>query len=303
MVCPRGSWAVTATGKCAPRISTVWRRPAPAFSTITPAAPVADKARAILLTGRTTMQLKAPAEVTLEKLLGGIGTPAAASAGGAEAAKFLDAQTAAKPFFLTARFRPLRRPCPTPARTPRPNSTPSRRKRRRRMRRAAKTCWAPTCWIICGASRPPPRRSMSEIGALLAKVTQKKLLDNTLIILTSPCRSLVRAARACGRSGDASDPVNMYEEVVATPMIWSWAGHVVPLATRPEMVSAYDLVPTICDITPAELPAPQSLAAAAIWRWPAASRYPRSSLADHCVRAVRRHRDGAQRSLQVDRAE
>ena len=47
----------------------------------------------------------------------------------------------------------------------------------------------------------------------------------------------------------------MYEEVVATPMIWSWPGHVVPLATRPEMVSAYDLVPTICDITPADLPA------------------------------------------------
>jgi arylsulfatase len=46
----------------------------------------------------------------------------------------------------------------------------------------------------------------------------------------------------------------MYEEVIATPMIWSWAGHVVPLATRPELVSAYDLVPTICDITPAELP-------------------------------------------------
>jgi arylsulfatase A-like enzyme len=38
-------------------------------------------------------------------------------------------------------------------------------------------------------------------------------------------------------------------------MVWSWAGHVVPLATRPEMVSASDLVPTICDITPAELPA------------------------------------------------
>jgi arylsulfatase A-like enzyme len=46
----------------------------------------------------------------------------------------------------------------------------------------------------------------------------------------------------------------MYEEAIATPMVWSWSGHVVPLATRPEMVSAYDLVPTICDITPAELP-------------------------------------------------
>ena len=83
--------------------------------------------------------------------------------------------------------------------------------------------------------------------------TQKKLLDNTLVIFTSPTRIAVRAARTVG-PGDASDPLNMYEEVVATPMMWSWRGHVVPLATRPEMVSAYDLVPTICDITPAELP-------------------------------------------------
>jgi arylsulfatase A-like enzyme len=92
-----------------------------------------------------------------------------------------------------------------------------------------------------------------EIGALVAKVTQKKMLDNTLIIFTSPCGSLF-GRHGLWASGDASDPVNMYEEAVATPMVWSWPGHVVPLATRPEMVSAGDLVPAICDITPAELP-------------------------------------------------
>jgi arylsulfatase len=48
--------------------------------------------------------------------------------------------------------------------------------------------------------------------------------------------------------------VNFYEEVVETPMIWSWTGHVPPVSSRPEVVSAYDLMPTICDITPAELP-------------------------------------------------
>ena len=94
---------------------------------------------------------------------------------------------------------------------------------------------------------------MVEIGALMAKVTQKKLLDNTLVVFTSPCGSLFGRHGLWG-SGDASDPVNMYQEVIAPPMVWSWAGHVVPLATRPETVSAYDLVPTICDITPAELP-------------------------------------------------
>src|ERR1039458_10074208 len=69
-------------------------------------APVADIARAALLTGRTTMQLKDTGEVTLEKLLGAIGYACGASADGAGAARFLDAQSAAKPFFLTAGFAP-----------------------------------------------------------------------------------------------------------------------------------------------------------------------------------------------------
>src|ERR1017187_9967354 len=69
-------------------------------------APVADKARAALLTGRTTMQLKDTGEVTLDNLLGGIGYACGTSANGAGAARFLDAQSAAKPFFLTAGFAP-----------------------------------------------------------------------------------------------------------------------------------------------------------------------------------------------------
>ena len=78
-------------------------------------------------------------------------------------------------------------------------------------------------------------------------------MGDTLIVFTSPCGSLFGRHGLWG-AGDASDPVNMFEEVVAPPMIWSWPGRVPPLAVRPEVVSAYDLVPTICDITPAELP-------------------------------------------------
>ena len=139
----------------------------------------------------------------------------------------------------------------------------------------------------------------SEIGALVAKVAQKKLLDNTLIILTSPTGSLF-GRHGLWASGDASDPLNMYEEVVATPMVWSWAGHVVPMATRPEMVSAYDLVPTICDITPAELPE-RNLCGRSYLALASGKPLPKkAAVADHCVCAVRRHRDGAQRPLQVD---
>ena len=47
----------------------------------------------------------------------------------------------------------------------------------------------------------------------------------------------------------------MYDEAVATPMIWSWPGHVPAQGVRPEMVSAYDLVPTLCELLAAAPPA------------------------------------------------
>jgi len=56
-------------------------------------------------------------------------------------------------------------------------------------------------------------------------------------------------------SAPASDPPNMYEEVVSTPLVWSWQGRVPPQLTRPELVSAYDLVPTLCELTGAVPPA------------------------------------------------
>ena len=69
-------------------------------------APLPDRLAPHCSAGCTTMQLKATGEVTLEKLLGGIGYACGATTGGAEAAKFLEAQTAAKPFLLTASFAP-----------------------------------------------------------------------------------------------------------------------------------------------------------------------------------------------------
>ena len=215
-------------------------------------APVADKARATLLTGRTTMQLKDAGEVTLEKLLGGIGYACGTSTGGAEAAKFLDAQSAAKPFFLTAGFAPY---------ATLPDAGQYAQAKLDTLAQEAAARNAARGKEMLGANLLANLRRVAaattaldgEIGALVTKVTQKKLLDNTLIVLTSPCGSLF-GRHGLWASGDASDPVNMYEEAISTPMVWSWAGHVVPLAMRPEMVSAYDLVPTICDITPAELP-------------------------------------------------
>jgi arylsulfatase A-like enzyme len=215
-------------------------------------APVADKARASLLTGRTTMQLKDSGEVTLEKLLGGIGYACGTAADGADAGKFLDAQSAAKPFFLTAAFAPYASLPDAGAYAQAKLDTFTQEAAAKNAARGKEMLGAP---LLANLRRVAAATTAldAEIGALVAKITQKKLLDNTLIILTAPCGSLF-GRHGLWASGNASDPVNMYEEVIATPMVWSWSGHVVPLATRPEVVSAYDLVPTICDITPAQLP-------------------------------------------------
>jgi arylsulfatase A-like enzyme len=215
-------------------------------------APVAGQARAALLTGRTTMQLKDAGEVTLEKLLGGAGYVCGTTANGAEAAKFLDAQSAAKPFFLTAGFAPYAALPDAGAYAQAKLDTFTQEAAAKNAARGKEMLGAP---LLANLRRVAAATTAldAEIGALVAKVTQKKLLDNTLIIFTSPCGSLF-GRHGLWASGDASDPVNLYEEAVATPMVWSWAGHVVPMATRPEMVSAFDLVPTICDITPAQLP-------------------------------------------------
>jgi arylsulfatase A-like enzyme len=215
-------------------------------------APVASKARAVLLTGRTTMQLQDTGEVTLEKQLGAVGYTCGTSPDGADAARFLDAQSAAKPFFLTAALTPYATLPDAGQYAQAKLDTFAQEAAAKNAARGKEMLGAPLLANLRRVAAATTALDL-EIGALVAKLTQKKLLDNTLLIFTSPCGSLF-GRHGLWASGDASDPVNMFDETVATPMVWSWMGHVVPLATRPEVVSAYDLVPTICDITPAELP-------------------------------------------------
>src|SRR4051794_16030206 len=93
-----------------------------------------------------------------------------------------------------------------------------------------------------------------EVLSILTALAQKKLQDQTLVIFTSTCGALLSHHGLWG-AGEASDPVNMYEETVATPLIWSWPPRVPPQLVRPEIVSAYDLVPTLCDLLSIDPPA------------------------------------------------
>jgi arylsulfatase A-like enzyme len=97
-----------------------------------------------------------------------------------------------------------------------------------------------------------------QLPALTEKLRQRNLLDGTIIILTSDTGLLLGQHGVWGR-GLASEPVNMYAEAMGVPMIWSWLGRVPPTNSRPEVISAYDLLPTLCEAAGAPLPQGRNL--------------------------------------------
>ena len=231
-------------------------------------APAPKPGLATLLTGRTPMQVGAGGEisgsdVTIEKVLSGAGY-ACQSIGGvaggdasAAAQKFLDQQQAGKPFFLSVAFLGLQPPY---------DGIPQKyldlyagqRFENYSVETIAANARAGREMLL---NRTANLRKVAagitalddNVQTILARLSQKQVVDQTLVIFTSTCGSLY-GRRGLWDSGDASNPPNMYEEVVNTPMVWSWPGRVPAQATVVELVSAYDLMPSLCDVVDVELP-------------------------------------------------
>ncbi|MGE5488445.1 MAG: sulfatase [bacterium] len=100
-----------------------------------------------------------------------------------------------------------------------------------------------------------------QIPPLLEALDKAKLRDNTLIVFTSTNGVLLGRHGLWG-DGTASFPDNMYEEVMVAPLIWNWFGKVPPEAERPELVSAYDLLPSLCEAAGAPAPSGRNLCGA-----------------------------------------
>jgi arylsulfatase A-like enzyme len=210
-------------------------------------------ARDSLLTGNAAG--KTP---TLDQLLGAAGYATRSVTSGAEAVQFIDdPSTAAKPFFLTVTLNALTPPYSASAKFL--DQYANARFQTWEQIPAAATIAADK--DVFGANLLPNLRKAAaavsaineEVGGITGKLREKKLLDNTLIIFTAPTGSLLGRHGLWGGSM-ASDPANFFEEVIAPPMIWTWPARVTPLGVRPEIASAFDLVPTLCDLTPATLP-------------------------------------------------
>jgi len=87
-----------------------------------------------------------------------------------------------------------------------------------------------------------------QLPILEKKLQQKGLWENTIIVFTGD-NGYLHGRHGLWSKGLASDPINMYEEVVRVPMIWSWPGRIPVEGARPELISFYDFYPTVCDIT------------------------------------------------------
>ena len=92
-----------------------------------------------------------------------------------------------------------------------------------------------------------------EVQRLIKKLDERGLRDDTLIVFTATCGSMLGRHGLWG-DGRASDPPNMFDEVVRVPAIWQWGRRIPPESVRPELVRSFDLLPTLCEMTGAAAP-------------------------------------------------
>jgi len=96
------------------------------------------------------------------------------------------------------------------------------------------------------------------IPLLLNKLRDRKLRDNTLVVFCG-ANGLLLGRHGLWSDGLASNPINMYEEVMEVPMIWNWPGRIPVESVRNELVSFYDFMPALCEAAGATPPAGRNL--------------------------------------------
>ncbi len=102
------------------------------------------------------------------------------------------------------------------------------------------------------------------VGALLDYLDERKLSQSTLVVFVGDNGFL------CGRHGYwskglASDPINMYEEVMGVPLLLRWLGRIPTGKVRHELVSFYDFAPSVLDMLGLPVPKGRNLCGRSYW--------------------------------------
>jgi len=225
------------------------------------AVPAAGPGFATLMTGRTPMQLGdagtiSASDVTLDKVLAAAGY-ACHSAEPEGALALIDQAKDGAPFFLTVRYTAFAHPnANIPAKYldlyAHEKFDNYSVEAAAANARGGKELLADR---VASLRKVAAAISMMDdnVGALTTRISQKQLVDRTLVVLTSSCGALL-GRHGLWSAGDASDPVNMFDESVRVPLLWCWPGHVPAQDVRMEAVSTYDLLPTLCDLVSAPVP-------------------------------------------------
>lgn len=103
-----------------------------------------------------------------------------------------------------------------------------------------------------------------QLPALLKALRESGQLENTLVIFAGDNGFLLGRHGAWSK-GYATDPINMYEEVIRVPMIFSWPGKLQGGRVLNEFVSFYDFLPTICEAAGIPPPFNRGLCGKSYW--------------------------------------
>lgn len=96
------------------------------------------------------------------------------------------------------------------------------------------------------------------IGQLIDRLKEQNLIENTIIIYTSD-NGMNMGHHGLWGKGNASYPMNMFDESVKVPMIISYPAVIENGSVCESLLSHYDLFPTILDLTGTKYKIPEKL--------------------------------------------
>jgi len=102
------------------------------------------------------------------------------------------------------------------------------------------------------------------VGAMIDYLDQARLSESTLVVFVAD-NGFLLGRHGYWSKGLASDPINMYEEVMGVPLIARWLGRIPAGRVRRELVSMYDFVPTILDLLGLAAPKGRNLCGRSYW--------------------------------------
>lgn len=86
-----------------------------------------------------------------------------------------------------------------------------------------------------------------QIGRILRRLEEKEPRRETILIFTSD-NGMSMGHHGVWGKGNGTFPMNMYDTAVRVPFLARWAGHIPPGRVTGELVSAYDMFPTLLEL-------------------------------------------------------